>query len=71
MNDAAQAEELAQETFLANAAVEAYRAAIESAIGFGIWALQALPTIVLWAIALFVPGRWTWKRMRRTSVSQS
>ena len=58
-------------TRLHNAAVEGYRSAIESLIGLGVWALQALPTILLWAIALFAPGRWIWKRVRRTSVSQS
>jgi hypothetical protein len=58
-------------TRLHNAAVDGYRTAIESVIGLGVWALQALPTILVWAIALFVPGRWIWKRMRRTSVSQS
>ena len=58
-------------TRLHNAAVDGYRAAIDSVIGVGIWALQALPTILVWAIALFAPARWIWKRMRRTAVSQS
>ena len=58
-------------TRLHNAAVDGYSAAIDSVIGVGIWALQALPTILVWAIALFAPARWIWKRMRRTAVSQS
>ena len=58
-------------TRLHNAAVDGYRAAIDSVIGVGIWALQALPTILVWAFALFAPARWIWKRMRRTAVSQS
>ncbi len=56
---------------LHNAAVDGYRSAIESVIGFGVWALQALPTILLWAIALFAPARWLWKRLRRTAAPQS
>jgi anti-sigma factor RsiW len=58
-------------TRLHNAAVEGYRAAIDSAIGLGVWALQALPTILLWAVALFAPTRWIWKRLRRTAAPQS
>jgi hypothetical protein len=57
-------------TRLHNAAVDGYRSAIDSVIGVGIWALQALPTILLWAIALFAPARWIWRRMRRTAVSR-
>jgi Domain of unknown function (DUF4349)/Putative zinc-finger len=58
-------------TRLHNAAVGGYRSAIDSVIGVGIWALQSLPTILVWAIALFAPARWIWKRLRRTAVSQS
>lgn len=48
-----------------NAAVEGYRAAVESVVGLGIWALQSGPVLVLWVAALFVPARWMWKRGRR------
>lgn len=58
-------------TRLHNAAIEGYRVAVESVIGVGIWALQALPTLLLWAIALFAPARWIWKRLRRTTALQS
>jgi hypothetical protein len=58
-------------TRLHNAAVDGYRAAIDSVIGVGIWALQAFPTILIWAVALFAPARWIWRRLRRTAVSQS
>jgi len=58
-------------TRLRNAAVDGYRSAIDSVIGVGIWALQALPTILVWVFALFAPARWIWKRLRRTPVSQS
>jgi hypothetical protein len=58
-------------TRLRNAAVEGYRSAIDSVIGVGIWALQALPTLLLWTIALFAPARWIWKRLRRTAATQS
>ena len=58
-------------TRLRNAAVEGYRSAIDSVIGVGIWALQALPTLLLWTIALFAPARWIWKRLRRAAATQS
>jgi hypothetical protein len=58
-------------TRLHNAAVDGYRAAIESVIAIGVWALQDLPTILLWASTLFLPGRWLWKRLRRTAAPQS
>jgi len=56
---------------LRNAAVEGYRSVVESVIGFGVWALQSLPTVLLWGFVLFAPARWLWKRLRRTAVSQS
>ena len=58
-------------TRLHNAAVDGYRAAVDSVIGVGVWALQALPTILLWVVALFAPARWIWKRLRRTAVPHS
>jgi anti-sigma factor RsiW len=56
---------------LRNAAVEGYRTVVESVIGFGVWALQSLPTVLLWGFVLFAPARWLWKHLRRTAVSQS
>jgi hypothetical protein len=50
---------------LRNAAVEGYRAAVESVVGLGIWMLQSGPVLVLWLVALFAPARWAWKRGRR------
>ncbi len=58
-------------TRLRNAAIQGCRTVIESVIGFGVWALQSLPALVLWALVLFVPARWMWKRFRRAAVSQS
>jgi hypothetical protein len=58
-------------TRLRNAAVDGYRSLIESVIGIGVFALQALPILLLWGIVLFLPARWTWKRFRRTAASQS
>ncbi len=58
-------------TRLHNAAVEGYRAAIASVIDLGVWALQSLPTLLLWGLALFFPARWLWNRRRRTQASQS
>ncbi len=56
---------------LRNAAVEGYRTVVESVIGFGVWALQSLPTVLVWGFVLFAPARWLWKRLRRTPASQS
>jgi chromosome segregation ATPase len=56
---------------LRNAGVEGYRSVVESVIVFGVWALESLPTLLLWGFVLFVPTRWLWKRLRRTAVSQS
>jgi hypothetical protein len=58
-------------TRLRNAAVEGYRTVVESVIGFGVWALQSLPTLLLWAFVLYIPARWIWKRLRRPAASQS
>jgi len=58
-------------TRLRNAAVEGYRSLIESVIGIGVFALQALPILLLWGIILFIPTRWMWKRFRRTAAAQS
>jgi Domain of unknown function (DUF4349)/Putative zinc-finger len=57
-------------TRLRNAAVDGYRSLIESVIGIGVFALQALPILLLWGIILFLPARWMWKRFRRPAVSQ-
>lgn len=58
-------------TRLRNAAIQGYQTVIESVIGFGVWALQALPTLVLWGLILFVPARWMWKRFRHAVAPQS
>jgi len=56
---------------LRNAAVEGYRSLVESVIGIGVFALQAVPILLLWGIILFIPTRWLWKRFRRTAAPQS
>jgi Domain of unknown function (DUF4349)/Putative zinc-finger len=56
---------------LRNAGVEGYRSVVESVIVFGVWALESLPTVLLWGFVLFAPARWLWKRLRRTAVPQS
>jgi hypothetical protein len=58
-------------TRLRNAAADGYRSLIESVIGIGVFALQALPILLLWGIILFLPVRWMWKRIRRPAVTQS
>lgn len=54
---------------LRNAAVEGYRSLVESVIGIGVFALQAVPTLALWGLILFMPARWMWKRFRRTAAT--
>ena len=56
---------------LRNAAVEGYRSLVESVIGIGVFALQAVPILLLWGIILFLPVRWMWKRFRRTAAPQA
>ena len=56
---------------LRNAAVEGYRSLVESVIGIGVFALQAVPILLLWGIILFIPTRWMWKRFRRTAAPLS
>jgi hypothetical protein len=56
---------------LRNAAVEGYRSLVESVIGMGVFALQAVPILLLWGIILFLPARWMWKRFRRAAATQS
>ena len=58
-------------TRLRNAAVEGYRSLVENVIGIGVFALQAVPILLLWGIILFLPARWMWKRFRRTAAPQS
>jgi hypothetical protein len=58
-------------TRLRNAAIQGYKTVVESVIGFGVWALQSLPALLLWGAIFFLPARWMWKRFRRAAVSQS
>jgi hypothetical protein len=58
-------------TRLRNAAIQGYKTVLESVIGFGVWALQSLPALVLWALILFAPARWMWKRFHRAAAPQS
>ncbi len=58
-------------TRLRNAAIQGYKTVVESVIGFGVWALQSLPALLLWGLILFLLARWMRKRFRRTAVPQS
>jgi Domain of unknown function (DUF4349)/Putative zinc-finger len=58
-------------TRLRNAAVEGYRAAVESVIGFGVWILEDVPALILWSLALFFPLRWMWRKARRRPALQN
>jgi uncharacterized protein DUF4349 len=54
-------------TRLHNAFVGGYHGVVESVIGLLAWLLEFGPTLLLWALLLFLPGRWAWKRVRRAA----
>jgi anti-sigma factor RsiW len=57
-------------TRLHNAFVTGYHSVVENVIGLVAWLLEAGPTLLLWAVLLFFPVRWAWRRMRRAFTSQ-
>ncbi|HKV99210.1 MAG TPA: DUF4349 domain-containing protein [Vicinamibacterales bacterium] len=52
-------------TRLRNAVVDGARAALESLVGVTLAVLGAAPTLMLWAVVLFLPVRALWKRFSR------
>jgi len=57
-------------TRLHNAFVTGYHSVVENVIGLVAWLLESGPTLLLWAVLLFFPVRWAWRRMRRAFTSQ-
>jgi hypothetical protein len=52
-------------TRLRNAVVDGARTAFESLVGVSLAVLGAAPTLLIWAVILFLPARWVVRRMRR------
>jgi len=44
---------------------------VENVIGLVAWLLESGPTLLLWAVLLFFPVRWAWRRVRRSFTSQT
>ncbi|MCU1219977.1 MAG: hypothetical protein JWN42_1174, partial [Candidatus Angelobacter sp.] len=47
-----------------NAAVDGYNTVVEGLIDVGLFLLSAGPSLLLWAVILFFPARWAWKKFR-------
>ncbi len=56
-------------TRLRNAVVDGARTAIESFVGVALTLLGAAPTLILWAMLLFVPVRALWRRFARARMA--
>lgn len=48
-----------------NAAVDGYNTVVEGLIDVGLFLLSAGPSLLLWAVILFFPARWAWKKLRQ------
>lgn len=55
---------LAAGTRLRNALVDGYQSAVESALGLVLFLFQDGPSILFWLLLLFLPARWTWRKLR-------
>lgn len=49
---------------LRNAMVEGYRTAVDSVVGLVLFLLNVAPFLLLWALILFWPARYVWRRLR-------
>jgi chromosome segregation ATPase len=49
---------------LGNAVVEGFRAAMDSVVGVVLFLLNVGPFLLLWALILFWPARYLWRRLR-------
>ncbi|HXA86780.1 MAG TPA: DUF4349 domain-containing protein [Candidatus Dormibacteraeota bacterium] len=49
-----------------NAAVDGYNTVVQGLIDVGLFLLSAGPSLLLWAVILFFPVRWAWKKFRST-----
>ena len=54
---------------MGNAAVEGYRTMIEGIVSVVLGLLSVLPSLLLWAMLLLFPARWTWKKFRTHSAT--
>jgi hypothetical protein len=52
---------------LRNAVVEGYRAAADSLVALVLFLLNVGPFVLLWALILFFPARYVWRRVRAAS----
>jgi hypothetical protein len=50
--------------------VEGYRNAADSLTGVAMLLLSWGPVAVLWAALVFIPGRYAWRRLRRSRVQK-
>jgi hypothetical protein len=47
-----------------NAAVDGYNTVVEGLIDVGLFLLSAGPSLLLWAVILFFPARWAWRKVK-------
>jgi hypothetical protein len=47
-----------------NAAVDGYNTVVEGLIDVGLFLLSAGPSLLLWAVILFFPVRWAWRKLQ-------
>lgn len=51
-------------TRMRNALVDGYHSAVDSALNILLFLLQAGPSTLLWLLLLFLPARWSWRKLR-------
>ena len=51
-------------TRMRNALVDGYHAVVENALGLVVLLLQSGPSILFWLALVFLPVRWTWRKLR-------
>jgi hypothetical protein len=51
-------------TRMGNAAIEGYRTMVEGVVGVVLFVFSVAPSLLLWVTLLFLPARWTWKRLK-------
>jgi Domain of unknown function (DUF4349)/Putative zinc-finger len=49
-----------------NALVDGYRAAADGVLSVFVFFLNVGPSLLLWALILFLPARWAWRRWRKS-----
>jgi len=55
---------------LRNAVVEGYRNAVDSLVGLVLFLLNVGPFLLLWALILFLPARYLWRKLRAATKPQ-